>query len=116
MYNSNDIAERIKKYAKSQNITLKDLLVNCGLSKNALSSMLSGGSIPKADNLAKIADQLNCSVDYLLGRTDIPEINSGNIENIDLTDLPAETIYKLVAFAGKDNKTNQLPIKKNTTL
>lgn len=26
-------------------------------------------------NLAKIADYLNCSVDYLLGRTDNPEVN-----------------------------------------
>lgn len=26
-------------------------------------------------NLVKIADYLNCSVDYLLGRTDKPEVN-----------------------------------------
>lgn len=35
-------------------------------------------SMPKADTLAKIADYLNCSVDYLLGRTDNPEINKIN--------------------------------------
>ena len=29
---------------------------------------LKSGSTPKADNLAKIADVLGCSVDYLLGR------------------------------------------------
>ena len=27
------------------------------------------------DSLARIADYLDCSVDYLLGRTDNPEIN-----------------------------------------
>jgi len=27
-------------------------------------------------SLAKIADELDCSVDYLLGRTDNPEINA----------------------------------------
>ncbi len=37
--------------------------------------MLSGGSTPKSENLAKIADCLDCSVDYLLGRTDNPEVN-----------------------------------------
>lgn len=42
----------------------------CGLSKNTLSSMLNGGSTPKSENLAKIADYLDCSVDYLLGRTE----------------------------------------------
>lgn len=28
----------------------------------------------QANNLAKIADYLDCSVDYLLGRTDSPEL------------------------------------------
>ncbi len=30
------------------------------------------GSVPNGDTLAKIADYLNCSVDYLLGRTNNP--------------------------------------------
>lgn len=70
MYNSQNIANRIKSTAKLKNISIKDMLEACGLSKNALSSMLSGGSTPKSENLAKIADYLDCSVDYLLGRTD----------------------------------------------
>ena len=28
-----------------------------------------------AENLVKVADYLGCSVDYLLGRTDNPEVN-----------------------------------------
>ena len=72
MYKSSNIALRIKSVAKTKNIILKDLLSTCNLSKNTLSSMLSGGSTPKSENLAKIADYLDCSVDYLLGRTDNP--------------------------------------------
>lgn len=68
MYLSQNIAERIKLIAKQKNITIKEMLSACELSKNAISSMLSGGSIPKSENLAKIADYLDCSVDYLLGR------------------------------------------------
>lgn len=75
MYISANIAKRIKEFAKSKNITISDMLVACELSKNTLSSMLSGGSTPKSENLAKIADCLDCSVDYLLGRTDNPNIN-----------------------------------------
>ena len=30
---------------------------------------------PSADKLESIADYLGCSVDYLLGRTDNPEVN-----------------------------------------
>ena len=72
MYESYQIAEKIKAIAKSRNIVIKIMLEECGLSKNTLSSMASGGSTPKSENLAKIADYLNCSVDYLLGRVDTP--------------------------------------------
>ena len=36
-------------------------------------------SMPKADNLAVIADALDCSVDYLLGRAATPERGGGGI-------------------------------------
>lgn len=75
MYEPVPIAERIKLVAKQKKISILDMLRECGLSKNTLSSMLSGGSTPKSENLAKIADYLGCSVDYLLGRTDNPEVN-----------------------------------------
>lgn len=71
MYISSDIAQRIKDLAKEQNKSVKEILNNSGLGFNTMSNMKS--SMPKADSLARIADQLNCSVDYLLGRTDIKE-------------------------------------------
>lgn len=81
MYEAYQIAERIKVAAKSRNIVIKVMLEECGLSKNTLSSMISGGSTPKSENLAKIADYLNCSVDYLLGRTDSPEVTGAYIND-----------------------------------
>ena len=75
MYISVNTANRIKSLAKQKNIAIKDLLDGCGLNKNTLSSMKSRGSWIQANNLAKIADYLGCSVDYLLGRTNNPDIN-----------------------------------------
>jgi len=49
---------------------LHDLDVNI----NLISQLAKGQNIT-AINLAKIADYLDCSVDYLLGRTDVPEVN-----------------------------------------
>lgn len=74
MYESTKIAENIKKITKSKGIQLKDMLCSLELNKNTLSNMYNG-SMLKGDSLARIADYLNCSVDYLLGRTDNPEIN-----------------------------------------
>ena len=73
MYDSNNIAEKIKSFAKYKGISIKQLLIDVDLGKNTMSNFKT--SMPKADNLAKIADYLDCSVDYLLGRTDNPYIN-----------------------------------------
>lgn len=75
MYISANTASRIKLLAKTKNVAIKDMLSDCDLNKNTLSTMTARGSWIQANNLAKIADYLDCSVDYLLGRTDNPEIN-----------------------------------------
>lgn len=66
MYNSNDVAERIKRVAKEKKLSISQVLKNADLNFNTMSAYKT--SMPKADNLAKIADVLDCSVDYLLGR------------------------------------------------
>lgn len=75
MNNSQIIAATIKNRAKSQGVSIGTMLEKCEMSKNALSSMQSGGFMPRLENICKIADYLNCSVDYLLGRTDNPELS-----------------------------------------
>lgn len=75
MHNSQTVALTIKALAKTKKIAIGQMLSDCDISKNTLSSMQSGGYLPRVENLAKIADYLDCSVDYLLGRTDNPEVN-----------------------------------------
>lgn len=74
MYESAKVAETIKWRSKANGIQLKDMLQDLHLNKNTLSNMYSG-SMLKGDSLARIADYLDCSVDYLLGRTENPEVN-----------------------------------------
>lgn len=73
MYNSQEIAERIKSTAKSKGLPLKTVLSDCGLGVNAVSQMAKGKDM-LTKNMANIADHLDCSVDYLLGRTEEPSI------------------------------------------
>lgn len=95
LYNSPYVANRIKFFAKSKAIPLKTILDYCELGSNTFSHMLHGRSLA-FDSLALIADYLDCSVDYLLGRTDIPEVNRGY--------EASEEFYRddlqLVAFGG----------------
>ena len=74
MYTSHNLAIKIKETAKIKNIVIKQMLIDCELGSNTMSALYHGKSIA-FDSLAKIADYLDCSVDYLLGRTDNPEIN-----------------------------------------
>lgn len=67
MYDSQEIASRIKIQAKTKKIAIKDLLLNCDLGINAISHLAKGQTMAYL-SLAKIADCLDCSVDYLLGR------------------------------------------------
>lgn len=76
MYNSQKIANRIRSTAKQQGKSLGEVLSNCELGKNTVSKIEKGNDILTL-NFAKIADYLDCSVDYLLGRTDSPEIAGG---------------------------------------
>lgn len=69
------MANNIKEYSKSKKIPLKTILESCNFGSNTFSHMLHGKVIAY-DSLAKIADFLNCSVDYLLGRTDNPDISN----------------------------------------
>ena len=76
MYTSQDLAIRIKSIAKERNMVIKDMLAELSLGSNTMSALYHGKSIA-FDSLAKIADYLNCSVDYLLGRTDSPNVTGG---------------------------------------
>lgn len=94
VYVSSDVAERIKAVAKSKNIPLKSLLDKVGLGVNTMINMKT--SMPKSDNLAKIADYLDVSVDYLLGRSDSPTPARDNLLKMAAeTDDPDELLALL---------------------
>ena len=79
VYLPENIAKRIKYAAKSQSIVIKQMLSELGLAQGTMRNYKT--SMPKADNLAHIADYLDCSVDYLLGRTDNPNFEKAVISS-----------------------------------
>ena len=59
---------------KRNGISMKYMLSECGLGVNAVSQINDVAGM-YSFTTARIADILDCSVDYLLGRTDKPEVN-----------------------------------------
>lgn len=90
MYNSHNLAISIKSIAKEKNIIIKDMLTSCDLGSNTMSSLYHGKSIA-FDSVAKIADYLNVSVDYLLGRTEEPQrIHNTQNNNISINETKSD--------------------------
>ena len=79
MYNSQIVVARIKRIAKEKSISMAFINEKCELSESTISSSAKSTYGMKAKNLYMIADCLNVSVDYLLGRTDEPQANKGHL-------------------------------------
>lgn len=62
--------ERFVKIMQSKQIRPYHIAKETGISTGLMSAYKRGEKFPSIENLIKIADYLDCSVDYLLGRTE----------------------------------------------
>lgn len=65
------IGERIKELREEKGINQLELSKMLNVHKGSVSNWENNKRTPDADMLTKIADFFNCSVDYLLGNTDV---------------------------------------------
>ena len=89
--------EKIKELADKQGISLNKLEEKLGFSRNTIYNMKK--STPNVERVSKIADFFNVSTDYLLGRTENPNIaRDGDASApLDLRDIAAQSML----FDGK---------------
>lgn len=112
MYTSETVAIKIKELAKQRTMSIKQVLSTANLGSNTMANMKT--SMPKADSLARIADALGCSVDYLLGRSSVESMP----EDMRLSDTEANLLMmirnmneegqeKIVSYAHDLERTGQ---------
>ena len=92
--------EKIKELALKRGISLQKVAEDLGYSINYLYTLKE--KTPKSDRLQEIADYFNVSTDYLLGRTDKPNIAGDTVTTpdgrvVDLSNLRE----RIVLFDGK---------------
>ena len=109
---SNSISmSNLRKILDSKRISTIKLAMNANVSDSTINAYLKNGSgkkIPSLPTLISIADYLNCSIDYLLDRSDNPMINSDvNLINNDkdlnqlmqnITSLPKDKRELVIAY------------------
>ncbi len=67
---------RLKEIRKSKKISQLKLAMDLNMNQNTISRYETGEREPGINELIKIADYFNISVDYLLERTNNPKINN----------------------------------------
>lgn len=87
--------ERIKELANKQGLSINALEEKLGYSRNTLYSLKKQKA--STERMQEIADYLNVSLDYLLGRTDNPAIAGEGSEPDDIDDIIANAMM----FDGK---------------
>ena len=78
-----DFSERLKNLRKQANFTQVEVAEKLGVSQPAYASWERGVKKPTQENLVKIAQVLNVSVDYLVGNSD-ENLKEEELDNVEL--------------------------------
>ncbi|WP_171379255.1 helix-turn-helix domain-containing protein [Enterococcus cecorum] len=99
-----NLYERIEELAKQQKISVFDLAIKLGLSRNSIYSWKN--SSPKAETLEIVADYFGVSTDYLLGRTEQKNTHS------DMNTKLERMMDNAMSYDGKPISDEDRPIIK----
>lgn len=84
--------KNLKNIREKRNINQLKLAIDIGITQESISKYETGKAFPSKDVLIKLADYLNCSVDYLLDRTTNP--NMMDNKKIDTSDEIENLIFR----------------------
>ena len=92
----------LRKLRESKKLTQLQLSMKLEVSQELISRYELGTSFPQPQMLIKLSNFFNCSVDYLLGLTDIKtpiQYLTNNTENLEYAELYSK--YKLLSIEDK---------------
>lgn len=67
--------ENLRKIREERKVNQLKIAMDLEISQESISKYENGLAFPSKIILLKLADYFNCSIDYLMGRTDNPKIN-----------------------------------------
>lgn len=103
--------ERIKTLKNENGETQKAFAERCDIDPNKLSNLMTRGKAIQYDDLEKIADAYNVSIDWLVGRTDAREVQQSKQGEIDYYRLTYGEICKVITFLAAANVIHIIPDK-----
>ncbi|EDN7878455.1 TPA: helix-turn-helix domain-containing protein [Listeria monocytogenes] len=98
------VFDRVKKLADSQKISLKELALRLGMGENSIYRWKD--KTPTTENLLKVADYFNVSLDFLLGRSSDISIIETIAAHIDQNATEKE-LQEIINFIEEKQKQHQ---------
>lgn len=107
----------LKKIRQDKNLTQEDLAKQLNISRSNIANYENDKNMPSVDILEKLSKIFDCSIDYLLGKSNIRNPEKINIEDADIAFVSGmkglnetnkmiikNTLEALLAKQEKDNK------------
>lgn len=91
------IGDILRGLRESKKVTQAGMAEFLGIDRSTYTKYESGKSKPDSDMLIKIADYFGVSIDYLLGRTDVPTVREQTVKykagsDLNVSGLPDEAV------------------------
>ena len=109
--NKKILAHRINRLRKELGITQEELAIKLGLKgKSSIANYEAGNITPSDDIKIKMAELFNCSLDFLMGKSNIrnpeeiknvPHANNGGLNTEGLDDEDIKELQKQVDYIKK---------------
>lgn len=111
--------DNLKKIRQDCNLTQEELAKKIDTSRSNIANYENNKNMPSIDVLSKLSEVLDCSIDYLLGKSDernpkeikkVPFANAGGLDTTGLDEEDLKELQKQVDYIkklkGKNNGTN----------
>lgn len=110
---SEKFSDRLRQIREEKKLSQTDLALRAGLQPSAVSHFETDRRSPSFDNLRRLADALNITIDYLIGREKEPSVVGPvadkvfrNLEKMSLSDQEALAAMSEI-LAEKNKKESQ---------
>jgi transcriptional regulator with XRE-family HTH domain len=106
---TNNFAKRLRAARQLRSLSQSELATKANLQPSAISHFEIGGRSPSFDNLKRVADALDVTTDYLVGRSDSPSVSSATASQLfrHAEKLSSDDLVFLRAMAEKLAKKNK---------
>lgn len=100
------IGDRIRELTKIKEKSLTKMIETCELNRNFMYDLSKAKTLKSSKTLVDIANFFDCSADFLLGRTDNPQVNFAPISDISLKNVKKSNINLASNNASNSNNSN----------